>query len=270
MRTRVWLLVLITSMALGACTTTSTPQGRLQLTVPTPISAVYSEADMRLQLVGNMDIDSPCVGVECRLNRAFDQRVMRLGNRLAQSAFETYPDLADRISRFDIFIAEKAEPGSASSAAGTIVIFRGVQKLRLDEEALAFLIAREMGHVIARHHEENSSARILFSVLTQLLFPVANLVNGSAFLVQTASASATTAAVSTAASFVGSKLMIESYKEDQLKEGDAIALDLLAQQGWPENEITAALKPGTRVAGENKWSQDLRISSGRIVGIAAN
>jgi hypothetical protein len=74
----------------------------------------------------------------------------------------------------------------------------------------------------------------------------------------------------TTASFVGSKLVIESYKEEQLKEGDAIALDLLARQGWPENEITAALKPGTLVAGENKWSQDLRISSGRIVGIAAN
>lgn len=267
MHTRIWLLVL--SVALGACATTTSPQGRQQLTVPTPISAVYSEADMRLQLVGDMDSD-PCVGMECRLNRAFDQRVMRLGNRLAQSAFETYPDLAERISRFDIFIAEKSEPGSASSAAGTIVIFRGVQKLHLDEEALAFLIAREMGHVIARHHEENTSARILFSVLAQILFPFANLINGSALLVQTASASATTAAISTAASFVGSKLVIESYKEDQLKEGDAIALDLLARQGWPENEITAALKPGTQIAGESKWSQDLRISSGRIVGIAAN
>lgn len=268
MHTRVWLLIL-TSMALGACATSS-PQGRLQLTVPTPISAVYSEADMRLHLVADMDIDSPCVGIECKLNRAFDQRVLRLGNRLAQSAFATYPDLADRINRFDIFIAEKAEPGSASSAAGTIVIFRGVQKLHLDEEALAFLIAREMGHVIARHHDENSSASILFSVLTQLLFPFANLANGSAALMQTASTSAATAAASTAASFVGSKLVIESYKEDQLRESDTIALDLLARQGWPRSDIADALKPGARIVGENKWSKDLRISSGRIVGVAEN
>jgi len=268
MRTRVWFLAL-TSMALGACATSS-PQGRLQLTVPTPISAVYSEADMRLHLVADTDIDSPCVGMECQLNHAFDQRVLRLGTRLAQSAFATYPDLAKRISRFEFIIAEKAEPGSASSAAGTIVIFRGVQKLHLDEEALAFLIAREMGHVIGRHHDENSSASILFSVLAQLLFPFANLINGSAVLVQTASTSAATAAASTAASFIGSKLMIESYKEDQLRESDAIALDLLARQGWSEDEIANALKPGTRIVGENGWSKDLRTSAGRIAGISEN
>lgn len=266
MRIRIWFLVLA-SMALGACATSS-PQGRLQLTVPAPISAVYSEANMRLHLVTDADIDSPCSGMECRFNRAFDQRVLRLGTRLAQSAFAAYPDLAERIGRFEIVIAEKAEPGSASSAAGTIVIFRGVQKLHLDEEALAFLIAREMGHVIGRHHDENSSASILFSVLAQLMFPVAGLISGSATLVQTASA--TTAATSTAASFIGSKLMMESYKEDQLREGDAIALDLLARQGWREDEIANALKPGTQVAGENRWSKDLRTSAGRIAGIAEN
>lgn len=268
MRTQVWLLTL-TSIALGACAT-STPQGRVQLTVPAPISAVYSEADMRLRLATDADIGSPCAGLECRLNHAFDQRVMRLGTRLAQSAFAAYPDLAVRISQFDIFVAEKAEPGSASSAAGTIVIFRGIQKLHLDEETLAFLIAREMGHVIAHHHDENTSASILFSVLTQLLFPFANLVNGSTALVQTASTSAATAAASTAASLIGSKLMIASYQEDQLRESDAIAMNLLAMQGWSENEIADALKFDVKIIGESKWSKDLRISTGRIVGAAEN
>lgn len=268
MYARIWFIVLA-CMALGACATSS-PQGRMQLTVPAPISAVYSEAEMRLHLVADAEVNAPCADMECRLNLAFDQRVMRLGTRLAQSAFDADPSLAERISQFKIIIAEKLEPGSASSAAGTIVIFRGVQKLHLNEEALAFLIAREMGHVIGRHHDENASASILFSVLAQLLFPVANLVNGSAALVQTASASATTAAASTAASMIGSKLMIESYKENQLRESDAIAMGLLARQGWPDSEIIDALKSSTLVAGENRWSKDLRLSAGRVAGIAEN
>ena len=145
---RVWFVVLV-SMLLGACATS--PQGRMQVAMPSSVSAVHSEVGMRLSLVSAADTPSPCIGVECRLDHAFDQRVLRLGARLAQSAYEIYPDLTERFSRFEFVIAEKAEPGSASSAAGTVVIFRGVQKLRLDEEALAFLIAREMGHVIGRH-----------------------------------------------------------------------------------------------------------------------
>lgn len=264
---RVWVAVLA-GMLLGACATS--PQGRMQVTVPSSVSAAHSEMGMRLNLISAVDVPSPCVGVECRLDRAFDQRVLRLGTRLAQAAFEIHPDLAERFSQFEFVIADKAEPGSASSAAGTVVIFRGVQKLRLDEEVLAFLIAREMGHVISRHHDENSATSILFSVAAQVLFPVANLIRGSAALIQTASATAATSAISTAASFVGSRIAIESYKLDQLHEADAVALDLLASLGWNRADIADALAAGTQVTGDDGWSKDLRVSSREIVGLAEN
>lgn len=261
---RVWFVVLA-CILLGACATS--PQGRVQVTVPPSISAVHSEIGMRLNLASAADTPSSCVGVECRLDRAFDQRVLRLGARLANSAFEIYPDLTERFSRFEFVIAEKAEPGSASSAAGTVVIFRGVQKLRLDEEALAFLIAREMGHVIGRHHDEDSATSILFSIAAQVLFPVANLIRGSAALIQTASAAAT---ASTAASFIGSRMVIASYKLDQLREADAVALNLLAGLGWNRGEIADALAAGTQVAGDDRWSKDLRISAREVVGSTRN
>lgn len=261
---RVWFVVLA-SMLLGACTTS--PQGRIQVTVPASVSAVHSEVGMRLSLASEVDTPSSCVGVECRLDRAFDQRVQRLGTRLAQSAFEIYPDLTERFSQFEFVIAEKAEPGSASSAAGTVVIFRGVQKLRLDEEALAFLIAREMGHVISRHHDEDSATSILFSIAAQVLFPVANLIRGSAALIQSASAMAT---ASSAASFVGARIVIESYKLDQLHEADGVALDLLASLGWNRGEVADALAAGTQIAGDDRWSKDLRVSAREVVGLTEN
>jgi Zn-dependent protease with chaperone function len=264
---RFWF-VAFASMLLGACA--SSPQGRMQVTVPSSVTAVHSEMGMRLSLASVADTPAPCVGVECRLDHAFDQRVQRLGARLAQSAFEIYPDLSERFNQFEFVIAEKAEPGSASSAAGTVVIFRGVQKLRLDEEALAFLIAREMGHVISRHHDEDSSTSILFSVLAQVLMPVTNLIRGSAALIQSASATATASALSTAASFVGSRITIESYKLDQLHEADAVALDLLVSLGWSRGEIDDALVASAQVVGDDRWSKDLRVSAKEVVGLAEN
>jgi len=267
MITRVWFVVLA-GMLLGACATS--PQGRMQVTVPSSVSAVHSEMGMRLNLAAAADALSSCVGVECRLDRAFDQRVQRLGTRLAQSAFEIYPDLTERFSQFEFVVAEKAEPGSASSAVGTVVIFRGVQKLRLDEEALAFLIAREMGHVISRHHDEDSATSILFSIAAQVLLPVTNLIRGSAALIQTASATATASTLSTAASFVGSRIVIESYKLDQLREADVVALDLLASLGWNRGDVADALAASTQVIGDDRWSKDLRVSAREVGGLTEN
>lgn len=231
------------------------------MTAPASVSAVYSEVNMQLSLVTESDTDSPCVGADCELNRAFDQSVLRLGNRLAQSAFETYPDLTKRIGKFEFVIAEKINTGSISNATGTVVIFRGMQKLHLGDEVLAFLIAREMGHVIGRHHDENTATSILFSVLSAVFMPFANLISGSAALAQTASAAATSTAAASVASFIGSKITIASYKTNQLREADVIALSLLGRLGWNKSDIADALVAGTRVIGDDSWSKDLRASA---------
>jgi len=259
--------IAIASMALGACAASSS-NGRLQMTAPASVSAVYSEVNMQLSLVTEANTGSPCVGAECEFDRAFDQSVLRLGTRLAQSAFETYPDLTKQFGKFEFVIAEKVSPGSISSATGTVVIFRGVQKLRLGEETLAFLIAREMGHVIGRHHEENSATSILFSVLASVFMPVTNLISGSAALAQTASATAAATAAASAASFIGSKITIASYKLDQSREADAIALTLLNRLGWNRNDIAEALVADTRVMGDDSWSKDLRASAEDVVRLA--
>lgn len=267
---RLWFVVLA-SMMLSACATSSS-KGRLQMAVPDSVSAVYSEIGMRLYLVTEADTNSPCVGAECELDRAFDKRVLRLGARLAQSAFEIYPDLTKRFSRFEFVIAEKADSGSTSSAAGTVVIFRGVQKLHLDEEALAFVIAREMGHIIGRHHDENAATNILFTVAASVLMPFASIISGSSALLQTASAtsSASATAAASAASFVGSRVMIDSYKFDQLHEADDIAMDLLASMGWNRSEVADALEDGVQVIGDDRWSKDLRVSAREVIGLAEN
>ncbi len=238
------------------------------MTAPASVSAVYSEVNMQVSIVTAANADSPCVGAECELDRAFDQSILRLGTRLAQAAFETHPDLAGRLGKFEFVIAEKADPGSVSSAAGTVVIFRGVQKLHLDEEALGFVIAREMGHVIGRHHDENAATGIWFSVLAAVFMPVTSIISGSAALAQTASATATSTAATSAASFIGSKITIASYKFDQLHEANTIAMNLLDKLGWGRADVADALVANTRVMGDDSWSEDLRISAEDVVRLS--
>ncbi|MDH4284790.1 MAG: M48 family metalloprotease [Gallionellaceae bacterium] len=254
-------------LSLSACTT-SRDNGRLQITAPPSVSAVYSEVNLKLSLVSENDINTPCTGATCKLDRAFDQSVLRLGTKLARTAFDAYPDLSSRFDKFEFVIAEKAGPGSISNATGTVVIFRGTQDLRLGDEALAFLIAREMGHVISRHHDENSATNIIFSVLAALIMPVSNLISGSAALTQSFTTTATTSAATSAASFVGTKITIESYKPEQLHEANVVAVNLLGKMGWSRKNIADALVTATRVLSDDKWSNELRASAEDIAVMA--
>lgn len=95
----------------------------------------------------------------------FAAQVQRVAGVLQHGARGLYPDLALRIPGladrgFDVYVAAGDEPGSVSSASGRIALNAALGVLQPYDDWLAFVIAREMGHVIARHHEENSSVSI--------------------------------------------------------------------------------------------------------------
>ena len=231
------------------------------MTAPSAISSVYSELNMKLSLATEANAHSPCAGANCDLDRTFDNRVLRLGNGLANAAFEAYPDLNKHFNKFEFIIVDKLNPGSISNSSGKVVIFRGVQKLLLGDEELSFLIAREMGHVIALHHDENSATAIMFSMLAAAFVPISNLISGSAVLVQTGSTSVQSTVTASVASLIGSKVTIANYAPEQLHEADAIAMNLLSRRGWSRNDIADALIARTRVMGDDSWSTNLRIST---------
>ncbi len=267
--------------ALQACSTS--PYGRPQITVPQQVSSVYSEVNMRLQLVTTADAKSKCAESECDANNEFDFRVARLGEQLAGKAFELYPDLRERIGHFEFVIAEKAEPGTTSNAAGTVVIFGGTRALDLSDPALTFVLAREMGHVIASHHNENTATKIMVGILAQVLFPVTGLVRALAFIPGASSAAAATAttasatagtsvaavtATATAASFLGSKAVIATYWPKQLSEADSIALTVMARLGFGSQNTADALAAIEARLGDSSWPRDLRASCEHVAQIA--
>lgn len=274
MRARIGVLSLCSLLA--ACATS--PNGRSQLVVPQPVSAVYSEVNMRLELVAAADAKGACAESECDASKEFELRVARLGERLAAKAFDIYPDLRERIGRFEFVIAGKGEPGTTSNASGTVVIFGGTRTLELSDPALAFVLAREMGHVIAQHHNENVATKIFVSVLAQVLLPMSGIIRSLSLLpgasgaaaasTATAGAGAATMATATAASFLGSKAMIASYWPKQLEEADGIALAILARMGRDTQETADALAAAEPRLDRGGWPQDLRASSSHVARIA--
>lgn len=241
---------MLASTLLGACASTA-PGGRAQLTAPAGISSLYSSIDMNMRLAAAPSVMQACTGVQCRVDKGFDHQVTRLGTRLAQSAYAADPDLQARVPAFTFVVADKSEAGSTSDTQGTIVIYRGVRVAGITEEALAFLIAREMGHVIARHHDERSATTLLLSLAAQFLMPLTSLTGGAA------------AIASTMASAVGTKLVSDDKKPLQSVEADTIAQDLLRRQGWSDREVAASLTGYARGLGDDAWSRAVKISLAR-------
>lgn len=272
------LLWLLPASVLGACATS--PEGRPQLQPPTPLrglSAVYSEFDMHLQLVTAANAAS-CRDVDCAADRAFDQRILALGQRLAEVAYRQYPELYLRFPRFEFIVADKADAGAASSAGGTVVIYRGLRRLDLDDAALAFVLAREMSHVIAGHHDENVATSILVAVAAQILLPALNLARGAAAAFSSSAASTaastaagsavTAAAMASAASFAGSRVLRASERPQQVREAETMAMKLLAAAGWDGREVSdqlQALRPS--LPDEPAWTVELRESAERIASL---
>jgi len=269
------VLSLLAAILVAACATS--PEGRKQLVPPAPLqgfSAVYSEFDMQLQLVIATNAPS-CREAECAADRAFDQRILVLGRRLADVAYRQYPELNLRFPRFEFIIADKADAGTASSAGGTVVIYRGVRRLDLDDTALAFVLAREMSHVIAGHHDENVTTSILVGVAAQILLPWLNVVRGAAAVFSSTAAATTaagsaltTTAITSAASFAGSRALLASDRPQQVREAETMALKLLAAAGWDAREVSdqlEALRPA--LPDEPAWTQELRESSRHIASL---
>lgn len=224
------------------------------------ISDVYSDMDMRLRLAAKPN-EAACNGETCVMNHAFDDLVQALGLRLAESAYVVYPDLKKKIPNFTFSVADKKVIGSASTASGKVVLFRAIQHLDLGEEATAFIVAREMGHVIANHHKSNAKTKLFFTLLAGVMFPAINLLSASSAAAQATTATTLmTSAASTATSFVGSEMALSRIKPTQLSEADDVALKLLEQQGWSKAEVAQALEFIVENEQSAAWEKDLYLS----------
>ena len=228
--------------------------------VPVGISDAVSDVDMQLRLATKSNAAS-CVADICLQNQAFDARVQQLGAQLSAAAYVQYPPLKKRLPSFVFSVADKKEAGSASNARGKVVLFRGLQQLTLSDDALSFIMAREMAHVIGKHHNKNTSTKLIISALATILFPAVGIIGASSAATQATTATTLlTSAASTATSMLGSEVALAKMKPSQLLEADEIAVKVLSQPEWNLRETASVLQIDEPESAANNWLQDLQTS----------
>jgi hypothetical protein len=258
------VVAVATSAGLAGCA--SAPSGDRERMAALPLAAIH--ADAAFALTSGSRQAMPCTEEPtCGLARdglaselaptaptPFAAQVQRVAGVLQQGARHLYPDLAPRIqglahSGFDVYVADGGKPGSASSANGKIALNAALGAVQPYDDWLAFVIAREMGRVIARHHEENSSISIATSVIMNILLPGSGLLK-------------------IAVSKIGSELAISGLTEPQAREVDAIAVKLLQVSGYRLDDVALSVAIAPAGLDDDFWSREFRRSSEwLIVGV---
>ncbi len=241
--------------------------------VPEGISNAVSDVDMQVRLAAKPNA-TPCAAEDCVVYREFDARVQQLGLQLTEAAYTLYPKLKKRVPSFVFSVADKKDPGAASNGGGKVVLFRGLQQLELTDDALSFIIAREMGHVIGKHHNKNTSTKLIISALATILFPAVGIIGASSAATQATTATTLlTSAASTATSMLGSEVALAKMKPSQLLESDDIAINLLNNQAWDMRCVASILHfdndPDVKNT-QNNWMQDLQVSSAHLQKVVDN
>ena len=182
---------------------------------------------------------------------AFAAQVQRIAGMLQDGARRLYPDLAQRIPAlarggFDVYVAAGDGPGSSSSAGGRIALNAALGAMRPTDDWLAFLIAREMGHVIARHHEENSVVSIAASVVMNFLLPGSGLLKS-------------------AATTLGSQFAAGGKRDEQARKADDIALSVLDAAGFRLRDVALSLVIAPAAPDDDAWSRGFGKSSDKLV-----
>lgn len=251
------LAVAAVYLGMAACATLPTAE-RAQI-ASIPLVSVHSDIAFTISTSSRQsttcDETTDCPPQEARDAAArFAVQVRRVAGALQMGAAYLQPDLAWRFPasvghRFDVYVVEGDALGSASSANGRIALNEGLIALLPHDDLLAFVIAREMGHVIARHHEENSAASIATSAILSLLIPGSGLLK-------------------TAISVAGSGVAARSKEDAQALEADAIAFGLLKAAGFRLREVSLSLRFAPALLDDSRWSKNFRASSDHLLAEA--
>lgn len=241
-------------MVIAGCA--SAPPGQRLRIVDIPLAA--RQADLIFTITSGTRLKISCDSPgECRnaqsdeVRRRFILQVERIANTLQQGALKRYPDLAQRSpslagGHFDVHVVTGNDPGSDSSPSGRIAINEAFATWQADDGFVAFVIAREMGHVIARHDEENSSSSMIASLLLNIILPGSGIVKS---------------AIST----IGSRIVSISKREEQATEADGIAHNLLKASNFPLSEVARSLLITSASLDDGGWSKGFRKSSELLV-----
>lgn len=219
------------------------------------IASIHSDITFAITSAPKKDV---ACGAECNdmpdrvADKWFDAKVKQVAAILESGVRELFPDVEMHVPGasdgllFDVFVADTEEWNTASSASGKIAVSGALAATSGIEDLLAYLIAREMAHVIAAHHERNSAASILTSLAMNVIVPGSGLVKS-------------------AVSLGGAAIASTANREAQERQADRLAGLILKASGYSVAEVAEKLV----LFQSADWAPRLKASTHYIVASAA-
>ena len=90
------------------------------------------------------------------------EMVRRIGERIANTANEMYPDPAKQFEWSIVLIDEPDTANAWCMPGGKMAVYTGLLPITQDEDSLAAVVGHEVAHAIARHGGERISQNLLF------------------------------------------------------------------------------------------------------------
>jgi len=249
------IVVPLFGLALLAGCSTNPITGRDQIVVLPELQAAYADIGFALSAGSQSGASSIRCKKSCGSDAAVEEFAVRVETIAAQldlSARAMSPELFERIGKFRVEVNGGLGAGSGSSAGGRVALGSGLADLEPTDTVIAFLLAREMAHVIARHDEENSGVSMAFSALGMLL-PGINVL--ARFVATT----------------LGSGMLKSSWAAQQRQEADEIAISLLERSSIAAHSVALELETGINRARvpDDEWGARYFESTERVAVIAA-
>lgn len=217
------LLLLLNLILLSACGVKSYAPGEIP---KTQISNIKESEQTAKGLTSNFNEN----GIRVYRSGRDYNRVKKITNRLL-------PATELPLNSFPILILDSNELNAGVYEGKTILVYKGLINLVENDDQLASVLAHELGHVLADHHnDDGEKERTSFlSIGSTILGTVASVATtyytGSSDLGNVAGD-----VTGTATAVVGYGAFVKSYSRGQEYQADDIGLSIMVKAGYDPNE----------------------------------
>ena len=156
MKTKTLLGGVLASALLVACATTTSPTGRTQY--------VGGVSQQQLDQLG----EQAFAEAKQKTPQSRDARQNAYVGCVVNAVVRQLPAPWDQ-QRWDYALFENAEANAWALPGGKVGVYTGIFKVATNQDQLAAVVAHEIGHVIARHHDERITRQLGAAGAVQLL-----------------------------------------------------------------------------------------------------
>jgi predicted Zn-dependent protease len=202
MKTKTFLASVLASALLVACATTTSPTGRKQY--------VGAVSQQQLNQLG----EQAFAEAKQKTPQSRDARQTAYVGCVVNAITRQLPAAAAQ-QRWDYALFENADANAWALPGGKVGVYTGIFKVATNQDQLAAVVAHEIGHVIARHHDERITRQMGAAGAVQLLGALAGeygqiATQGGSLLAQAGFLLPNSRAQETEADVVGQELMAQA------------------------------------------------------------